>query len=69
MAVVALTLALLSGGCLAAIQLRHTKGIPLLERAVREELSESLGPVDKRLAIAAAGSALAAAALGVLSQF
>ena len=68
MAIIALTLAFLSGGCLAAIQIRHTKGISLLERAVRQELAKSLDPADKRLAAAAAGFAVAAALLGVLSQ-
>ena len=68
MAVLALVLAFLSAGCLAAIQLRHMKGISLLERAVREELAKPLDSVDKRLAVAAAGLAVAAAAFGVLSQ-
>jgi len=35
---------------------------------VRQELAKSLDPADKRLAAAAAGFAVAAALLGVLSQ-
>lgn len=48
----------ITGGCLVAIQLRHTRSRTLLSKGQRRELSRPLDPSDKWLAGAAAAAFL-----------